>query len=191
MPRRLRLTAPGGVYHVTSRGNRGGEIYLGDGDRLLFLDLLGRTVRRRAWELHAFCLMDNHYHLVLGTPRDGLSQGLQYLNGAYAQWFNQLHGYTGHVFQGRFHSGGIESEYHFLEACRYVALNPVRAGLCLDAGDWEWSSYRWIVTGGGARVAITTKFVEHFGTDSGRARERLMGFVADGLRASESTMAGV
>jgi REP element-mobilizing transposase RayT len=90
----------GGVYHVMSRGNRREPIFLADGDRILFLELLTQIVRRRRWSVYGYCLMDNHYHLVVETPDPDLPSGMQRLNSEYAQWFNSCHGFVGHVFQG-------------------------------------------------------------------------------------------
>jgi putative transposase len=142
MARPLRIEYEGGVYHITARGNAGKEIYLEDGDREHFLEILGSSVERFHWICHAYCLLGNHYHLLLETPEPNLSRGMQYLNGVYTQWFNRHHARYGHLFQGRFKSIVVEKESYLLELARYIVLNPVRAGLVRSARDWRWSSYR-------------------------------------------------
>ena len=142
MARPLRLEYEGAVYHVTSRGNARDEIFLGDVDRAQFLATLGDAIRRHGWICHAYCLMTNHYHLLIETPEVGLSRGMQLLNGVYTQWFNRRHQRVGHLFQGRFKAVLVEKESHLLELARYVVLNPVRAGMVRSVRDWPWSSYR-------------------------------------------------
>jgi putative transposase len=142
MARPLRLEYEGAVHHVTSRGNAGTEIYLDDTDRLRFLEVLGTVVERFGWICHAYCLMTNHYHLLIETPQPNLSRGMQHLNGVYTQWFNREHSRAGHLVQGRFKSIVVEKESYLLELARYIVLNPVRARLARSARDWRWSSYR-------------------------------------------------
>jgi len=102
MSRPLRIEYPGAVYHITSRGNARQDIYFDDADRVKFLDILSKTVERFHWMCHAYCLMDNHYHLLIETPEGNLSAGMRQLNGIYTQAFNRHHGKVGHLFQGRF-----------------------------------------------------------------------------------------
>jgi REP element-mobilizing transposase RayT len=142
MARPLRIQFPGALYHVTSRGNARAPIFLGDSDRHLFLDVLGAAIDRSHWLCHAYCLMTNHYHLVLETPRANLSRGMRQLNGLYTQRFNRRHERVGHIFQGRFTGILVERESHLLELARYVVLNPVRAGMVPAAEDYRWSSLR-------------------------------------------------
>ena len=127
--------------------------------------------------------MTNHYHLLVRTPEPNLSEAMHHLNGAYARWFNRRHGYRGHLFERRFHSATIESDWHLLEACRYVVLNPVRAGLVKAPSEWVWSSYRATLglSRSNARVTVdqTLKF---FGRDRDKAREAFRRFVADAPR---------
>ncbi len=130
------------MYHVTSRGNAGTEIFLDDADRLRFLEVLASTVERFGWICHAYCLMANHYHLLIETPQPNLSRGMQHLNGVYTQWFNRQHSRFGHLVQGRFKSIVVEKKSYLLELARYIVLNPVRAKMVRSARDWRWSSYR-------------------------------------------------
>lgn len=142
MVRPLRIEFAGAVYHLTGRGNEKKPVFLDDEDRKIFLDLLDEVNKRYCWACHAYCLMDNHYHLLVETLKETLSIGMRQLNGVYTQAFNRRHGRVGHLFQGRFKAILIEKENHLLEACRYVALNPVRAGLVELPEQWKWSSYR-------------------------------------------------
>jgi REP-associated tyrosine transposase len=142
MGRHPRIEVPAGSYHVTTRGNNQEPIVWDDRDRALFLITLSRTVRRHRWTLLAYCLMTNHYHLVLRLDRDGLSSAMCELNGGFARMMNLRHGRTGHLFERRFHDELVTTDRHLLEAIRYVVLNPVRAGLCERADQWKWSSHR-------------------------------------------------
>ena len=142
MSRPLRLELSGGLYHVTSRGDRREDIYLNDEDRIAWLDILGAVCKRFNWACHAWCQMSNHYHLVLETPEGNLSQGMRQLNGVYTQSVNRAHQRVGHVFQGRYKAILVEKDAYLLELSRYVVLNPVRAGMVKRPEQWAWSSYR-------------------------------------------------
>ncbi len=142
MARPLRLQFEHALYHVTSRGNARQAIVKTQADRQAFLDGLAQVVDRFGWRCHAYCLMNNHYHLLVETPFPNLSQGMRQLNGPYTQGYNRRHRRVGHVFQGRFKAILVEREVHLLELCRYVVLNPVRAHLVDHPEDWAWSNYR-------------------------------------------------
>ena len=142
MARPLRLEHPGAVWHITSRGNNRGDIYLGDEDHLMFLGIFAEAVRRFRWIIHAYTLMTNHFHLVIETPEPTLSRGMKWMNGKYAQWFNRRHKRSGHLFQGRFKGFLVEKESYLMALIRYVALNPVRAGMVKRPENYRWSSYR-------------------------------------------------
>ncbi|HEY7729527.1 MAG TPA: transposase [Gaiellaceae bacterium] len=143
MARRLRSNLPDGYFHVTARGVAGEHVYLDDDDRRTFLAILAAALTRTRLEVHALCLMGTHYHLVLdGLVRD-LSRVLHRVNGTHAQAFNARHGRFGHLFADRFSARAIESEEHLVEACRYVVLNPVRAGLVDSPAEWPWSRSRY------------------------------------------------
>jgi len=141
MARPLRIEYPGAVYHITSRGNACQEIFLEEEDRAAFLSTLRSVIGRFHWLCHAYCLMDNHYHLLMETPEGNLCRGMRQLNGVYTQAFNRRHGRVGHLFQGRFRALLVEKESYLLELCRYVVLNPVRAQLVSRPEEWPWSSY--------------------------------------------------
>jgi len=181
MGRPMRIQFEGALYHVATRGNNRRPIYRGDRDREFFLWLLGRTVASFGWRCHTYCLMGNHYHLLLETPQPNLAVGMRQLNGQYARAFNGWHGRVGHLFERRYISALIEHESHLLEASRYIVLNPVRAGLCETAEEWLWSNFR--ATAGVVRpkpFLHTTWLLDEFGADPKVARQRYAAFVADG-----------
>jgi len=178
MARLLRIEYPGAVYHVTSRGNNRADIFLGDDDRQLFLNIWAKVVRRFRWVCHAYCLMTNHYHLLIETPEANLAAGMRQLNGLYTQAFNRRHGRSGHLLQGRYKAILIEKESHLLELCRYIVRNPVAADMVPTPEDWPWSSY--LATAGKAKVpdGLTVDWVlAQFGAHRTRARSRYGDFV--------------
>jgi REP-associated tyrosine transposase len=180
VPRPLRLRPAGGIFHITARGNRRQVIFVDDIDRERFLARLAAVISRCAWVCHAYCLMDNHVHLLVETPDENLSDGMQRLLGGYAQGFNRRHDLDGHLFQGRFHSRLVVSNWHLLELARLIVLNPVRAGMREGAGDWAWSSYR--ATAGSIpapRFLRLDWLLAQFGRDRHAAREAYMRFVAE------------
>jgi len=134
MARPLRIEFPGAVFHVTSRGDRRESIFADDVDREDFLAVLAVALDRFDAQSLAYCLMGNHYHLVLYTCQANLSLLMRQINGAYTQRFNRRHGKVGHVFQGRFKAILVDRESYLLELCRYVELNPVRAGMVGQPG---------------------------------------------------------
>jgi putative transposase len=140
--RQRRIEVPGGIYHVISRGSNRQPINFAPGDCDLFVRLLGTATEKHEWSLLAWCLVTNHFHLLLRIRETGLSKGMQWLNTGFSRLFNVRHGREAHLFRNRFFSKLVEREEHLLEACRYIVRNPVRAGLCGSPGDWPWSSYR-------------------------------------------------
>jgi putative transposase len=128
--------------HVTSRGVRGSRIVGDETDARRFVELLAQAVARERWACLAYCLMTNHFHLVLSLETPTLAKGMHRLNWLYALRFNERHGHGGHLFEARYASTVIAGEEHLLDALRYVVLNPVRAGICGDPADWPWSSFR-------------------------------------------------
>ncbi len=184
MSRPLRLEYPGAVYHVTARGNAREPIFTTDDDRARWLRLLGRDVEQQRWRCHAYCLMGNHYHILVETPEANLSRGMARLNGVYSQWFNRRHQRVGHLFQGRYKAIVVAKQSHLLELCRYVVLNPVRAGLVDSADRWAWSSYQATATGRGVPPWLTTQWVlAQFDAETGRARQAYRRFVEEGSGA--------
>ncbi len=183
MTRPLRIEFAGALYHVTSRGNQREAIYLDESDKLLFLEVLGEVCERFNWQLHAYCLMTNHYHLLVETPDGNLSNGMRQLNGVYTQRFNRKQGRVGHVFQGRFKGILVEKESYLLALARYIVLNPVRARMVDRAEDWPWSSYR--ATAGqedSPAWLVTDWLLSAFSRSKLEAIRQYRAFVAAGLR---------
>jgi len=142
MARPLRIEYPGCYYHVTSRGNEQKDIFKSRRDREQFLSYLQTAVERYGARIHAYCLMTNHYHLLLETPKGNLSQIMRHINGAYTTYFNVKRKRIGHLFQGRYKAIIVEADEYALELSRYIHLNPVRVGLVAKPQEYEWSSYR-------------------------------------------------
>ena len=181
MARPLRLEFGGALYHIIARGDGREDIYLGNGDRRLFLDGLGGVCHRFNWLVHAYCLMGNHYHLLVETPEANLSKGMRQLNGVYTQRFKRTHGRVGHVFQGRYKAILVEKEAYLLELARYVVLNPVRAKMVRQPGNWPWSSYRATVGSETAPDWLETRAIlSSFADSETKAVARYIRFVADG-----------
>ena len=181
MARPLRVEFPGAVYHVTSRGQARHDIVADDQDRTTWLALLAHVVARFGWRCHAYCLMDNHYHLLLETPQPNLSQGMRQLNGRYTQTSHRRHHRGGPLFQGRFAAILVEKDVHLLELCRYVVLNPVRAWMVTHPRLWKWSSYRATAGAISAPPWLTTDWVlGHWGSRQREAQARYRQFVAEG-----------
>ena len=181
MARPLRIEFAGALYHVTARGNAQNDIYLNDDDRKSFLSLLQNATERYHWYCHAYCLMSNHYHLLIETQQPTLSKGMKYINGVYTQQFNKRHKRVGHVFQGRFKGILVESEAYLLELARYIVLNPVRASMVRSAKDWPWSSYRATAGITEAHPCLVTDWVlSNFGKQKKRSQEKYRQFVGEG-----------
>jgi putative transposase len=172
----------GGIFHISSRGNRAAAIYTDDISRDRFLLLLGFAVERSRWKCLSYCLMTNHFHLALGMEEPTLSAGMHWLNGCYAQWFNKRHGLKGHLFEERFHSEPVETQSHLLEVTRYLPLNPVRARICDHPGEWPWSSYRALAGRTPAGFVATELVLPLFGLRDDKARKAYEAFVDDGRR---------
>lgn len=182
MARPIRIEFPGAVYHVTSRGDRREAIYLTPSDRLIWLDILGLVCERYNWRCYAWCQMGNHYHIVVETVEANLSKGMRQLNGVYTQKYNRRHGQVGHVFQGRFNSILVDQDSYLLEVCRYVVLNPIRANLVKQAGQWPWSSYRSMMGEATVRQWLEIDvLLSAFSTQRVRALARYAEFVHAGV----------
>ena len=184
MARPLRVEFAGAIYHLTSRGNARQKVFFTDADRELFLDTLSQVVSRYGWICYAYCLMANHYHLLVETPKANLSLGMRQLNGMYTQSFNRRHNRVGHLFQGRFKAILVEKESYLLELCRYIVLNPVRVKGKGEIGAWKWSSYR--ATAGLASVPefLSTDWIlGQFGKKRAKAQKKYRAFVREGLES--------
>ena len=185
MSRPIRIEFPDALYHVTSRGDRREDIFEDDQDRRTFLSTLQQVVAQHNWVCYAWCLMDNHYHLLIQTPDGNLSKGMRQLNGVYTQASNRRYQRVGHVFQGRFKAILVDSDAYLLELSRYVVLNPVRAGMVKKPADWPWSSYRPSV---GLEPAAPWLAIDgllaQFAKRHSLAQQRYAQFVAEGIKAA-------
>jgi len=183
MSRPLRIEYAEAVYHVTSRGNARKSIFKDNKDRWMLLDILEEVNDRYHWFCHAYCLMNNHYHLVIETPEGNLSKGMRQLNGIYTMRFNRRHGSVGHIFQGRYKAILVQKESHLLEVCRYVVLNPLRAKAVEVPERWRWSSYRATAGIERAHPCLTIDWIlGQFGSKRRTAHKRYRAFVMDGIR---------
>ena len=136
MARPLRLEFAGALYHVTSRGNERKPIFLDETDFDGFSQILSEVCERYNWVIHSYCLMNNHYHLLVETPDANLSKGMRQLNGVYTQWFNRKQRRVGHLFQGRYKAILVEKDAYLLELSRYIILNPIRAHMVDNLSEW-------------------------------------------------------
>jgi REP-associated tyrosine transposase len=179
MPRRPREEEAGAVWHVYARGNGRQDIFITDDDRQLYLRLLGKTVTKHRWACMAYCLMSNHLHLLLETPDPNLGIGMQRLQSVYAQTLNEIHGWSGHVFQGRYGAERIKTEEQLWVTARYIARNPVEAGLCAEPDEWRWSSHAAVA---GTRTMPAwldlERLLGYFATRGGVPRSQYLKFVA-------------
>ena len=144
----MRLESEGGIYHVINRGNYRADIFRWDKTKAAFLKCLDETCEKTGWRVHAWCLMSNHYHLAVETPRANLVEGMRWLQGTFATRFNRLRKERGHLFQGRYKSLYVDPAGGLGPLCHYIHLNPVRSRVLLIAqlAEWPWSSVRWLVT---------------------------------------------
>ncbi len=178
MARKPREEVAGGIHHVYARGNAKQAIYVDDVDRERYLVLLGKTVVRQRWRCLAYCLMDNHVHLLLETPAPNLGNGIQWLHGLYAHAFNSRYSRSGHVFQGRFGAIRVKSDAQLLMVVRYIARNPVEGGLCGEPDEWPWSSHVTALKQPGPAWLDTARLLDFFGTRGGESLRRYADFVA-------------
>ncbi|WP_215779827.1 transposase [Paludibacterium sp. B53371] len=184
MSRPLRIEFAGATYHVTTRGNQQQQVFLDEHDRTGFLTLLSDVCTHFNWQVYAYCLMGNHYHLLLQTLHGNLSRGMRQLNGVYTQTFNRRHQRVGHVFQGRYHAVLVDADAHLLEVARYVVLNPVRAGLVQQVAQWRWSSYSAMLQDSTSPWLATRSLLAMFAEDRAMARLHYRQFVQQGLSAA-------
>jgi REP element-mobilizing transposase RayT len=186
MARPIRIEFSGALYHVTSRGDRREAIYEDDADRAKFLDVFGQVAANFNWIRHAYCLMTNHYYLVIETPDGNLSKDMRQLNGVFTQYSNRRHGRTGHLFQGRFKAILVDGDSYLLELARYVVLNPVRARMVNRPGGWPWSSYAAMVGAASSPTWLATDgLLAAFAQRRTVATQRYIQFVSEG-RGAES-----
>ena len=182
MARPLRLELAGSIYHITSRGDRREAIYDNDEDRETWLEIFGNACKRFNWRCHSYCLMDNHYHIVIETAEANLSKGMRQLNGVYTQYYNRKYGRAGHVFQGRYKGILVERDEYLLELARYVVLNPIRANMIKNIETWKWSSYQGMIGEKPAQLWLETGWtLGQFSKQRKRAIGKYIDFVREGI----------
>jgi len=187
MTRPLRIQFPGAFYHITSRGNERLPIFLSIAVRKKFLDYLQQGHDRFGFFIHAYCLMGNHYHLIMETPQGNLSQAMHFLNGSFAAYTNTLHERSGHLLQGRYRSILIEAENYAKELSRYIHLNPVRAKIVENPEDYRWSSFREYITAGMLPCWLRTNLILGYFSESNRlARKQYYRFVLERTNAAKT-----
>ena len=180
MGRPLRIEFPGALYHITSRGNERKSIFIDDADRFRFLEILKDYHDRYDILLHSFVLMDNHYHLILETPKGNLLKVMHGINGGYTGYFNRKYERSGHLFQGRYKGILVEKDAYLLPLSRYVHMNPVRAKIVKEPEQYRWSSYPGYIG-----KEKECKWVEHswilsnFGKDGKTARRKYREYVEE------------
>lgn len=182
MSRPIRIEFPGATYHISSRGHDHQVIFIDDDDKKFFLDLLQKTVQRFHWVCHAWCLMHDHYHLVIETPNGNLSIGMRELNGGYTQRFNRRYAMQGPVMQGRFKAILLEPESFLLAVCRHVVLNPLRMRKVRQLEKYRWSSYRSTAGLDDVAAGLTPDWIwRQMGKSKKKALERYQKYVKEGI----------
>jgi putative transposase len=180
MARPLRIEYPGAFYHVTSRGNEQKDVFKSQKDRERFLSYVESAVVRYGAVVHTWCLMSNHYHLLLETPSGNLSQIMRHINGAYTTYFNVKRKRAGHLFQGRYQAILVEADAYAVELSRYMHLNPVRAGMVAKPEHYQWSSYQSYIGQCTTPEWLKTDFIlGYFGRQASDANNSYRRFVED------------
>ncbi len=178
MSRQLRIEYPGAFYHITSRGNEKQPVFRTDDDRYYFFKCLRDAYDKFGSVIHVYCLMDNHYHLLIETPMGNLSAVMHLVNTTYTVYFNKTHERVGHLFQGRFKSILVQAESYAHELGPYIHLNPVRAELVDYPEQWPWSNYRAYLGDGDRETWTSTSLVlSTFAADPAEARRRYVEYV--------------
>ena len=178
MARQLRIEYPGAFYHITSRGNERKPVFKSKRDRGKFLEYLESASERYGAVIHVYCLMDNHYHLLIETPDGNLSKIMQHINGAYTTYFNVKRQRSGHLFQGRYKSILVQADEYAKELSRYIHLNPLRAGMVEKPEEYEWSSYKFYALKNEKPEWLFTDFIlGYFGEKHSTAQQKYKDFV--------------
>src|SRR6056297_1256533 len=176
MPRQKRVLSPTQVYHVMVRGNSGRDIFLDNDDRQKLLQIIINKKRENQFILYAYCLMDNHFHLVLKECDDNISHIMKRINITYVAYFNKKYQLNGHLFQDRFKSEIVENDAYFLALVRYVHNNPIKAGLVTFPKDYQWSSYSSYATAKQKKSVNTEDILKIFSKDLLQARSQFIEF---------------
>ena len=196
MARPLRIEYPGAFYHITSRGNERKPIYRSERDREKFLEYLKEAIEKYRINIYVYCLMSNHYHLLLETREGNLSKVMRFINGSYVTYFNKKRSRSGHLLQGRYKSIVVDKDAYCMELSRYIHLNPVRARLVSKPDEYYWSSYREYTNDSKSEWINTEWLLRQFGMKKRECQKKYQAFVEEGLRSNlrnpiEGSRAGV
>jgi len=181
LARPLRIEYPGAFYHAMSRGNEQKDIFKSTSDREKFLTYLASAAERYNAVFHAYCLMSNHYHLMVETPLGNLSQIMKHINSSYTTYFNIKHNRVGHLLQGRYKAILVEADAYAAELSRYIHLNPVRAGKALSPIEYRWSSFRYYMEGSEPSWLSTGFVLGYFGEDDGERRRNYRDYILEAV----------
>lgn len=181
MARPLRIEYPGAFYHVIQRGNERKDIFISEQDRIKFYEYLSTLYTRYKVHIHTYCLMNNHYHLILETKNANLTKAMHYLNTSYTVYFNVKRKRSGHLFQGRYKAILVEADAYLHQLSRYIHLNPVRTGLVKDPADYPYSSYKYFISSNKSPDWLNTGFIlSLFDSNANKARSLYKKFVLEG-----------
>ncbi|MFH1096680.1 MAG: transposase [Candidatus Desantisbacteria bacterium] len=186
MARQLRIEFGGVFYHITSRGNLRDKIFFEDKDKEKFLEVLERTKERYGYLLHAYILMDNHYHLLIETPKANISQIMQNINTSYTVYINRRYQRNGHLLQGRFKSIVVDKAEYLITLSRYIHLNPIRAKIVETPEDYKWTSYRAFIGKENNSIVDITDTLLYFSKTRSKAEKAYREFVEEGIRREEN-----
>jgi REP element-mobilizing transposase RayT len=181
LARPLRIEYPGALYHVTSRGNEKKDIFRSKKDREKFLSYLSSAWERHGAVFHAYCLMSNHFHLMVETPLGNLSRIMKHINGSYTTYFNVRHKRAGHLFQGRYKALLVQADTYAAELSRYIHLNPVRAKVVRSPEEYQWSSCRQYLEGTEPPWLSTSLVLGYFGTGDGDRRRNYRDYLFEAI----------
>jgi REP element-mobilizing transposase RayT len=188
MARQLRIEFEGAFYHVTSRGNLREKVFFEDKEREKFIEILRRTKERYGYFLHAYVLMDNHYHLLIETLKANISQIMQNINTSYTVYVNKKHKRSGHLFQGRFKGIIVDKDEYLIGLSRYIHLNPIRAAMVQRPEDYQWSSYKAYRNNSGDALVHTADTLSYFSKNKEKALKAYQAFIEEGIEGKENPL---
>ncbi|MBI4838064.1 MAG: transposase [Nitrospirae bacterium] len=183
----MRIEYEGALYHIAARGNEGNPIYRGAGDYKKFLEILSKLPLRYGIILHGYVLMENHYHLLIETPKSNITKAMHWLNAVYTAYFNRKHNRVGHLLQGRYKGLLIEKERYLVAVSRYIHLNPVRAMMARRPDEYQWSSYpEYIGKEKESKWLKCDWILGQYSRDEIKAMKQYKAFVEEGLTLNET-----
>ncbi len=187
MGRQLRIFMPGFAYHIVARGNERKEIFRDDGDRLYFLKLIEKAKERFGFSVLSYCLMTNHYHLLVEVSAKNMSAAMQYINGRYSCYFNHKHNRCGHLYQGRFFAGIVEHGPEIKFVTAYIHLNPARAYMVKELNTYLWSSHRQFTGAAGGGIAVPELVLKYFSDDRAAAVKKYEEYLAEAAKTDDNS----